>query len=89
VWEHTTSLAKGYLEPQYLSNTAEKQFKNAKQIVHLLKSYFITRNKVAESRAVFNRLQIGKKETFALFKARFLSAAVRGQVPKLEWFYYL
>lgn len=89
VWGHTTGLAKGYLEPQYLSDTTQEQFKNAEQMVELLKSYFITGNEIAESRAVFDRLQMSKDETFALFKARFLSAAVRGQVPKSEWFHYL
>lgn len=53
-------------------------------MINLLKSYFITRNEVAESRAVFDRLQIGKEETFTLFKARFLSAAVKGQVLNSE-----
>ena len=89
VWGHTTGLAKGYLEPQYLSDTTQERFRNAEEMVDLLKSYFITGNEIAESRAVFDRLQMGKEETFALFKARFLSAAVRGQVPKSEWFHYL
>ena len=58
-------------------------------MIELLKSYFITGNEVAESRVLFDRLQMGKEETFALFKARFLSAAVKGQVPRSEWFHYL
>jgi hypothetical protein len=58
-------------------------------MIELLKSYFITGNEQAESRFLFDNLQQEEEETFALFKARFLSAAVKGQVPESEWFHYL
>jgi hypothetical protein len=76
VWGHTSGLAKEYLEPQYLSSDDANQFRTAEEII--LKSYFVTGNKQAESQAVFNKLQIDKAETFPTFKSRFLSAAIKG-----------
>jgi len=89
VWGHSTGLAKEYLEPCYLSDTPQDRFQNAEQMIDLLKSYFLTGNEAAESRFLFDRLQMREDETFALFKARFLSAAVKGEVPRSEWFHYL
>lgn len=89
VWGHTTGLAKEYLEPRYLSDEQRERFTDAEQMIDLLKSYFITGNEKAESRAAFDRLQMDKNESFPTFKSRFLSAAVRGQVPRSEWFHYL
>ncbi len=89
VWGHTTGLAKEYLEPRYLSDTDQERFRDAEDMITLLKSYFITGNEKAESRSVFDRLRMEKNETFPAFKARFLSAAIKGQVPRSEWFHYL
>jgi hypothetical protein len=89
VWGHTSGLAKEYLEPRYLSDTDTDRFNTAETMIELLKSYFITGNEIAESRWNFDRLYMGEDESFASFKARFLSAAVKGQVPKSEWFHYL
>lgn len=88
VWGHTTGLAKEYLEPRYLSETSTERFRDAEEMVELLKSYFITGNEVAESRATFDQLQM-QDESFPTFKARFLSAAIKGQVPQSEWCHYL
>jgi hypothetical protein len=84
VWGHTSGLAKEYLEPRYLSDTDTDRFNTAETMIELLKSYFITGNEIAESRWNFDRLYMGEDESFASFKARFLSAAVKGQVPKSE-----
>ena len=84
VWGHTSGLAKEYLEPRYLSNDNAERFQNAEEMIALLKSYFITGNEVAKSRFQFDRLQMTKDETFPAFKAQFLSAAVRGEVPRSE-----
>lgn len=89
VWGHTTGLAKEYLEPRYLSDTDQERFRNAEDMIALLKSYFITGNEQSESRSAFDRLLMDKNETFSTFKARFLSAAIKGQVPQSEWFHYL
>lgn len=89
VWGHTVGLAKGYLEPRYLSDNYQDRFQNAEEMIKLLKSCFVTGNEAAESRLLFDRLQMGEDDAFVLFKARFLSAAVRGQVPRSEWFHYL
>lgn len=89
VWGHTSGLAKEYLEPRYLSEDPENQFQIAEQMVDLLKSYFITGNEKAESRASFDQLQMEKNETFPAFKARFLSMAIRGDVPRSEWNHYM
>ena len=53
-------------------------------MINLLKLFFISRNEQAESRAAFHHLQIEKGETFPSFKAKFLSAAIKGSVSKLE-----
>ncbi len=89
VWGHTTGLAKEYLEPRYLSDDDQDRFRDAEDMIALLKSYFITGNEKAESRSAFDRLLMDKNETFPVFKARFLSAAIKGQVPRSEWFHYL
>lgn len=89
VWGHSTGLAKEYLEPRYLSDDPTDRFVDAEEMIALLKSYFITGNEKAESRAVFDKLQMDRNETFPAFKARFLSSAVKGQVPRSEWFHYL
>ncbi|USP73300.1 uncharacterized protein yc1106_00574 [Curvularia clavata] len=89
VWGHTTGIAKGYLEPQYLADSVEDRFQNAEDMIATLKSYFVSGNEQAESRAAFHRLLMDKKETFAEFKAKFISAAVKGSVSKSEWFFYL
>jgi hypothetical protein len=89
VWGHTTGLAKEYLEPRYLSDSDQERFWDAEDMIALLKLYFITGNEKAESRSAFDCLQMEKNETFPIFKARFLSAAIKGQVPILECFYYL
>jgi hypothetical protein len=89
VWGHTTGLAKEYLEPRYLSDTDQERFRDAEDMIALLKSYFITGNEKAESRTAFDRLHMEKNETFPAFKARFLSAAIKGQVPRSEWLHYL
>jgi hypothetical protein len=89
VWGHTSGLAKEYLEPQYLSDDDANRFRTAEEMIQLLKSYFVTGNEQAESRAVFDKLQMDKAETFPAFKSRFLSAAIKGQVPQSEWFHYL
>ena len=89
VWGHTSGLAKEYLEPQYLSDDDANRFRTTEEMIQLLKSYFVTGNEQAESRAVFDKLQMDKAETFPAFKSRFLSAAIKGQVPQSEWFHYL
>ena len=89
VWGHTSGLAKEYLEPQYLSESHAQQFKDAEEMVDLLQSFFISGNEQAESRAAFHRLQMEKGETFPSFKAKFLSAAIKGAVSKSEWSFYL
>jgi hypothetical protein len=89
VWGHTSSLAKEYLEPQYLAESSDQRFISAEAIIDLLKSFFISGNEQAESRSAFHRLQIEKGETFPAFKAKFLSAAIKGSVSKLEWSFYL
>jgi hypothetical protein len=58
-------------------------------MIDLLSSFFITGNEEAEYRTAFQRLEMGPKETFPAFKARFISAAIRGQVVKKEWPMYL
>ena len=89
VWGHTTGTAKEYLEPQYLAESEEERFLVAEDMILLLKSYFISGNEQAESRAAFHRLSMGRKETFTEFKAHFISAAVKGSVSRPEWFFYL
>ena len=89
VWGHTTGIAKGYLEPQYLADSAEDRFQTAEDMILLLKSYFVLGNEQAESRAAFHRLFMEKRETFTEFKARFISLAVKGSVSKSEWSFYL
>lgn len=89
VWGHTTGLAKEYLEPRYLSDDDQDRFRDAEDMIALLKSYFVTGNEKAENRSAFDRLLMDKNETFPVFKARFLSAAIKGQVPRSEWFHYL
>ena len=81
VWGYTSGLAKEYLEPQYLSDDETDRFHTAEEMITLLKSYFVTGNEQAESRAAFDRLQMEKSETFPAFKSRFLSAAIKGKVP--------
>lgn len=58
-------------------------------MIELLQSYFITGNEQAESRAVFDQLHMERNEAFPVFKACFLSAAIRGSVPRSEWNYYM
>jgi hypothetical protein len=89
VWGHTSGLAKEYLEPQYLSESDNLRFKDAEEMIDLLKSFFISGNEQAESRTAFHRLQMEKGETFTSFKAKFLSAAIQGSVSKSEWSFYL
>ncbi|KAF1946955.1 hypothetical protein EJ02DRAFT_450284, partial [Clathrospora elynae] len=89
VWGHTSGLAKEYLEPQYLSDSDYHWFQDAEEMIDLLKSFFISGNEQAESRSAFHRLQMEKGETFTSFKAKFLSAAIKGTVAKLEWSFYL
>jgi hypothetical protein len=62
---------------------------NAEEIIDLLKSFFISGNEQAESRSAFHRLQMERGEAFPSFKAKFLSAAIKGSVSKLEWSFYL
>jgi hypothetical protein len=89
VWGHTSGLAKEYLELQYLSESDDQQFKDAEEMIDLLKSFFISGNEQAESRSAFHRLQMEKGESFPSFKAKFLSAAIKGSVSKSEWSFYL
>ncbi|EMD64891.1 hypothetical protein COCSADRAFT_159893 [Bipolaris sorokiniana ND90Pr] len=89
VWGHTTGIAKGYLEPQYLSDSDGYRFQNAEEMIALLKSYFVSGNEQAESRAAFHRLLMDKRESFPAFKARFISAAIKGSVSRSEWPFYL
>lgn len=89
VWGHTSGIAKGYLEPRYLADPGEDRFQNAEEMIELLTSYFVSGNEQEESRAAFHRLLMDKKETFPEFKAKFISAAVKGSVSKSEWFFYL
>lgn len=89
VWGHTSGLAKEYLEPQYLSDNDSNRFHTAEEMISLLQTYFVTGNEQAESRAIFDKLQMERNETFPAFKSRFLSSAVKGQVPQSEWFHYL
>jgi len=89
VWGHTTGTAREFLEPQYLAESESQRFANAEQMIQLLKSYFISGNEQAENRTAFHRLQMSKGETFPAFKARFISAATKGFVPKSEWFFYM
>jgi hypothetical protein len=53
-------------------------------MIDLLKSFFISGNEQAESRSAFHRLQIERGEAFPSFKAKFLSAAIKGSVSKSE-----
>jgi hypothetical protein len=89
VWGHTSGLAKEYLEPQYLSESDTQRLKSAEAMIDLLKSFFISGNEQAESRSAFDRLQMERGETFLSFKAKFLSAAIKGSVSKSEWSFYL
>jgi hypothetical protein len=62
-------------------------------MMDLLALYYLTSNETEQARNLFNDLQMGEKghasETFLEFKARFQSAAITGQVTKLEWFWYM
>ena len=62
-------------------------------MMDLLGSYYLTGNETEQARNLFDDLQMGEKghanETFSEFKARFQSAAITGQVTKLEWFRYM
>lgn len=89
VWGHTEGLAREYLEPQYLSDTESERFLNAEAMILLLKTYFVSGNEDAENRTAFHKLQMERGETFPAFKARFISAAVKGKVNRGEWFFYL
>lgn len=89
VWGHTEGLAKEYLEPQYLSESPQERFRSANEMIDLLKTYFVSGNEQAEYRTAFHKLQMDRSETFPAFKARFLSAAIKGRVNKEEWFFYL
>lgn len=89
VWGHTSGAAKEYLEPQYLADSPSLQFQSAEDMIALLKTYFVTGNEQAENRAAFHRLHMGRSETFPDFKARFLNLAIRGNVAKSEWSFYL
>ncbi|OBT70928.1 hypothetical protein VF21_10329 [Pseudogymnoascus sp. 05NY08] len=91
IWGTTTSLAKRYLEPRYLSDT--HAFQSADEMMVLLGSYFLTGNETEQAWDLFDDLQMGEEghanETFLEFKARFQSAAITGQVTELEWFQYM
>ncbi|ELR04703.1 hypothetical protein GMDG_01561 [Pseudogymnoascus destructans 20631-21] len=91
IWGTTTSLAKTYLEPQYLSAT--HGFRSAEEMMDLLGSYYLTGNETEQARNLFDDLQMGEKghasETFPEFKAHFKSAAITGQVSESEWFRYM
>ena len=91
VWGMTKGLARNYLEPQYLSDTAT--FATAEEMVDLLASYFLTGTESETARNEFHDLQMRDKsnpnETFPEFKARFQSAAIKGNVSKSEWFFYM
>ena len=89
VYSHTSGDAKGYLEPKYLSKADGYRFQNAEEMIALLKSYFVSGNEQAESRAAFHRLLMDKRESFPAFKARFISAAIKGSVSRSEWPFYL
>jgi hypothetical protein len=89
VWGHTASTAKEYLEPQYLATSDSLRFKNAEEMIELLASFFLSGNEAAEYRTAFQRLEMTSKETFPAFKARFISAAIRGRVHRDEWAMYL
>lgn len=54
-------------------------------MIALLSSFFISGNEEAEYRTAFQRLEMAPKETFPAFKARFISAAIRGRVHREEW----
>ena len=62
-------------------------------MMDLLGSYYLTGNETEQARNLFDDTQMGEKghtnETFPEFKARFQSAAIIGQVTKLEWFRYM
>ena len=45
VYSYTSGDAKGYLEPKYLSKTEGYRFKNAEEMIELLRLYFVTGNK--------------------------------------------
>lgn len=89
IFSHTSGMAKGYLEPQYLSETDGYRFQNAEEMIALLKSYFVSGNEQAESRAAFHRLVMKDRETFTEFKARFINLGIKGVVAKSEWPFYL
>jgi hypothetical protein len=89
VWIHTTGNAMGYLQPQYLADSAAIRFNNAEEMIALLHSYFVSGNKQAEYRFDFHLLQMTEGENFPAFKARFISAAIKGVVPRSEWFFHL
>lgn len=89
VYSHTSGDAKGYLEPKYLSKTEGYRFKNAEEMIELLRSYFVTGNEQAESRAAFHNLLMKDREPFSEFKARFISLAIKGHVSEPEWPFYL
>ena len=62
-------------------------------MVDLLALYFLTRTESETARNEFHDLQMRDKsnpnETFPEFKARFQSAAIKGNVSKSEWFFYM
>ncbi|KAF5846487.1 hypothetical protein GGP41_003894 [Bipolaris sorokiniana] len=72
VYSHTLGDAKGYLKPKYLSKTEGYWFKNAEEMIKLLRLYFV------ESQAAFYNLLIKDREPFLEFKARFISLAIKG-----------
>jgi len=82
-------MAREYLEPQYLATSDKIRFRNAEEMIALLLTFFISGNEDAEYRTQFQRLEMSSKETFAEFKAKFLSAAIRGKVHRDEWALYL
>jgi hypothetical protein len=78
-----------YLEPGYLAETPGLEFRNAEEMINLLRTYFVTGNEKAEARQAFQNLKMDRGETVPIFKSRFISAAVKGAVPRSEWFFYL
>jgi hypothetical protein len=90
IWGTTTGKAKDYLEPRYTSDS--HPFTHAEDMIDLLASYYLTGNETEEARNEFHDLSMGKGhsgETFSEFQARFLSKAIKGNVAKSEWFFYM
>ena len=85
VYNRTLGDALRYLTPRMRANTTDR-WSSATEMIDYLAIWFTDPNRQLNSQLAFQKLQIGRSDTFEGFHAKFIELASEAKIPQASYF---